>query len=396
MKIPYYVVIKGRGYWQPTRKMRSCGFSLIRCGADGPDAWAIASIWNERWQQVRRGEATAPYVAGPVRQTLEARERAIVYPRGSLGEAFARYRNTPEWTAKQPRTREDWWRGWKRIKPFFGMARPADVTLETISLWREGIERTVSRREAHRTMKIWRALWKVCAAMRYCEREADPSLGVRNLAAKGRSETWTEGEVVRLVKRAWRDGYRGLAAAVAVMWDTQLSPGDVRALTAAQIARGSQGSVFFTERGKTAKPVGGHLSRRATAVLDQYLATFGADLHAEAPIFRTRGAPTTAKGGRPWTPRPYTKDTLTEEFRAVRTAEYGAGERRQLLDLRRSGAVEAIAGDANAEALSHAMGNTLAASNALFETYVPINQATIRSITEARRKGRKRLRDGND
>jgi hypothetical protein len=38
------------------------------------------------------------------------------------------------------------------------------------------------------------------------------------------------------------------------------------------------------------------------------------------------------------------------------------------------------------------MGNTLSASNALFATYVPVNLATIRSVTEARRRGRAKLR----
>jgi hypothetical protein len=47
-------------------------------------------------------------------------------------------------------------------------------------------------------------------------RDADPSLGVRNSAAPGRSAVWSEGEVVRLAKRAWRMGYHGLAAVIAV------------------------------------------------------------------------------------------------------------------------------------------------------------------------------------
>ena len=63
-----------------------------------------------------------------------------------------------------------------------------------------------------------------------------------------------------------------------------------------------------------------------------------------------------------------------------------------MLDFRRSGAVEAIVGGAKAEELAHAMGNTLSASNALFATYVPVNLATIRSVMEARRRGRRRLR----
>lgn len=77
----------------------------------------------------------------------------------------------------------------------------------------------------------------------------------------------------------------------------------------------------------------------------------------------------------------------------MRTAEFGAGERRTIgHDFRRSGAVEAIVGGAKAEHVAHAMGNTLSASNALFATYVPVNVATLRSVIEARRAGRTKLR----
>jgi hypothetical protein len=76
--------------------------------------------------------------------------------------------------------------------------------MDDISAWRAAVEETVSLLEAHRALKIWRALWKVSAALRYCVRDADPSLGVRNTAASGRSATWTEGEAARLFKRAYR------------------------------------------------------------------------------------------------------------------------------------------------------------------------------------------------
>ncbi len=67
-------------------------------------------------------------------------------------------------------------------------------------------------------------------------------------------------------------------------------------------------------------------------------------------------------------------------------------EKRRLADFRRSGANEAIAGDATPAALSHAMGSTLATSNALFATYCPVNLTTIRSVMDARRRGRTKLR----
>jgi hypothetical protein len=377
IKIPYYVVKRSKGFWQPTKVMRQCGFSSVPCGRDGPEAWAAAETWNRRWIASKNGDA--PVLTADNLSPDQAEEKTL-YPSKSVGEAFKRYRRTAEWTGKKPRTREDWWRAWRRIKPVFGDCDPRTVTLEDLSLWRQAIEETVSLREAHRCVKIWRALWKVMAALGYCMREADPSLGVRNRAAKGRSEVWAEGEAVRLFKRAWRMQYHGLAAVIAASWSTMLSPGDVRALRASQLARSADGTAFFTERGKTDKPVGGTLSDRAIAALAAYLQELGLELHGEAYVFRSRSG------------QPYSKDTLGDDFRAVRIAEFGERERRTLADFRRSGAVEAIAGGAGAEHLSHALGNTLSASNALFATYVPVNKASITAVMEARRKGRRKNR----
>ena len=42
IKIRHYVVKRGNGFWQPTRKMHTLGFLPVPCGADGPQAWAVA------------------------------------------------------------------------------------------------------------------------------------------------------------------------------------------------------------------------------------------------------------------------------------------------------------------------------------------------------------------
>jgi hypothetical protein len=108
-------------------------------------------------------------------------------------------------------------------------------------------------------------------------------------------------------------------------------------------------------------PVGGALSARSMRLMAAYLDKLGVTLTGDAFIFRNRSG------------QPYSKDTLGDDFR-------------------RSGAVEAITGKAEPAALSHAMGNTLSASNALFATYVPVNATTINSVFEARKKGRRALR----
>jgi integrase len=360
--------------------MKAAGFNNVPLGPDGPRAFQLAEEWNRRWDAARRGEMSSPAMVPANNLSPETSEELTVYPPHSLGEAFRKYRRTEEWSRKAPRTREDWWRGWRRIKPVFGDCDPRTVDLADLSAWRKAVEDTVSLREAHRAMKIWRALWKVAAALGYCGRDADPSLGIRNTAAAGRSATWTEGEAVRLFKQAWRDGYFGLAAIIAVAWSTQLSPGDVRALRASQLATAADGTAFFAERAKTGKPVGGVLTSRALAALAAYLARIGVEMTGEAFIFRNRSG------------APYSKDTLGDDFRDVRAVLFGDGERRTLADFRRSGAVEAIVGEAEPAALAHAMGNTLSASNALFATYVPVNLATVRSVMEARKRGRAKLR----
>ena len=98
----------------------------------------------------------------------------------------------------------------------------------------------------------------------------------------------------------------------------------------------------------------------ALAAMEAYLDRLGIELHAESHIFRTRSG------------TPYSKDTLGDDFRDVRRAVFGEREKRTLADFRRSGAHEAIAGDAQPAALAHAMGNTLHASNALFRTRIAL------------------------
>lgn len=370
IKIPYYIVKKGHGYWQPSARMRKIGAEPARCGPDGPDAWERARHLNAMWAFKK----TAPKGHAP----------------GSLAEAFTRYRRTEEWAKKAVRTREEWERCWRRIEPVFGDVQPRTVTLEHISGFRKLIADTVSQREAHRVIKIWRALWQVAAAMKYCDRGADPSFGVRNSEPAPRQAVWREGEVVRLVKQAWRSGYRGLAALMATAWDTQLSPVDVRRLTTAHRVSDGAGLAFVLARAKTGRGAVGTLTRRSTAIVNAYLDGLGVILLDNAPIFRTRGHVVTHRGGQPWAPRPYTKDKLGDDFRVIREAVFGPRETRTLADFRRSGAVEAIRGGVEAEQLASKMANDLDTSKALHKTYAPVDLATARQVDEARRRGRRK------
>src|SRR5262249_44300395 len=75
---------------------------------------------------------------------------------------------------------------------------------------------------------------------------------------------------------------------------------------------------------------------------------------------------------------PYTKDKLGRDFRAIREAIFGAAENRQLADFRRSGSVEALAGDVDPGKLSSKMANSISESNRLHRTYGPVVLASVR------------------
>ena len=386
MRIAYYVVRKGRGYWLPSPKMKALGFSIIRCGADGPQAWAIAEQWNERWQKVRIGGVISPSEAERRNLSPDEAEELAIYPEGSIGYAFRRYRRMPgAWAAKAAATRNDWWRGWKRIKPIFADVDPLTITPEMMGEWYEAIYKRAGQSEAYRALKIWRALWKVMAAFRLCEKHQDPSLTIRNRAPKGRNAIFTEGQVVRLVKRGWRMNHRGLACIMASAWDTAFSPVDCRTVTPAQWFTDKTGSFFVKYRQKMgatdagAAQAIGTLCRRTERLIEIYLAGLGTDLLPEAPIFRNQ------KG------TAYSKDALCRSFRKVLKAEF-PGDTRKLMDFRRSGSQEAQAGDVSSLALATKLANSINQSKRLQDTYLPKRAATVRLADEARKRGRRRLR----
>jgi hypothetical protein len=270
VKIPYYVVKHGKGYWQPTKTMRAKGLHARNLGRDGPDAWAEAWRLNEDWQNVRKGLAEPP---------------ARSYPPYSIGWAWERFRRT---------------------------------------------------------------------------------------------ETWEDWEIARIAKQAWREGYRGLAALLAVAWDSQFSPVDCRMLTPSQHIKDSCGAVFDTSRAKTGKDAIGTTSRRTERVLAAYISRLPIDLHADAPIFRNRSG------------LPYSKDTLGDDFRNIRNKVF-PGDTRRMMDIRRTGAVEALAGGADLGGIGNKMANSLEKSKALQKVYLPKRAANVKLIDEARKRGRKVL-----
>lgn len=385
VKIPYSRVKKnGKRYWEPTPDMQKAGFRPKPLGEESPAARAAAMRLYESWEAHRRGKPD-PHVA-PLPKGREAAEIARVWPKDSIGHAYQRFMKTAEWAKLAHSTRNrDLLPSWAYIRDEWGDTDPNLMTLDILSAWRAELNEKHGEGVAHKVIKEWRRHWKVMMALKVAH-GADPSLGIRNSAPPPRWQTWTEGEVVRLVKAAIRQKRLRLAVTIASVWDTQFQPGDIRTLKAKHLryvgAKGDE--VIFDRtadgRQKTGKPAIGTLSKRSRRLLTAYLAT-RPEMTPEAWLFplSTNRVPAISE--------------LTREFRELCDSVFPK-DQRQLRDMRRSGTVEAFAGGATPADVGTKMANSIGRSNKLFSTYNPVDLASVRRADEARLKGRRARRDG--
>jgi hypothetical protein len=415
----YFLYINGR--WRPTKAMKAHGFGIVTMGRGGPgidpDGHPVPSLedrqraeqLNDGWDKVRTGQ-----VSPAARTTL------VAYADGSIARGFQRAMEMRKaarkaagitWTTEQEK-RDSWPRAWKWLKQF-GDCDPRTiepehflridaVTGEPMGLVPE-IETKVSITERHMVIKVWRALWKRMAGMKYCDLGADPSHNFANTPPKPRDQVWYRREVHKLVQIAWRNEYYGLAALMSVAWDSQLSPIDNRTLTLAQVRNDNVGIYFAVDRAKTGKAAAATLTQWSQAVLVAYLNGFGAELFDTAPLFWTRGGRPVSRdgatgrwggdhgGGRHVPARPYTKSSLNQDFSKVRELAFGKDEKRQLQDMRRSGAVEGDAGGGSIEDQANKMANTVDSNKQLRKTYNPVNVPSVRRYDENRLQGAKLL-----
>src|SRR6266852_6820456 len=215
-RIRYLLFLSGRWRWRPTRQMRKLGFQLITFGPvlSGDDK-AVAVGLNEEWDKVRAGLVAQPEETYPPGSVGDGYERAMKM------RAAERKAKGTMWT-KEQESRDDWARAWKWIGPVFGDVDPNTIQSEHFLAMDQDtgkvrgvlplVESKVSISERHRVIKVWRALWKRMAVMHYCDSDKDPSLAFANSAPPPRQEVWSYREALRLVRHAWKLGYKGLAA----------------------------------------------------------------------------------------------------------------------------------------------------------------------------------------
>ena len=201
------------------------------------------------------------------------------------------------------------------------------------------------------------------------------------------------------MQAAWRNEYYGLAALMAVAWDSQLSPIDNRSLTLAQVRSDNIGIYFAVDRAETGKAAAATLSQWSTSH------SGGLPKRLRGRAIRTpprcsgravavpgppaNGAAITAAAAISL-PGPYTKSSLNQDFSKVRELAFGKDEKRQLQDMRRSGVVEGDAGGGGSiEDQANKMANTVDRNKQLRKTYNPVNVGSVRRFDEPRARREK-------
>ena len=247
-----------------------------------------------------------------------------------------------------PLTREKiWWPAWFRIRDMWGDVAPDTITFEMMSRWRAALERKHGRGVAHKTLRVWRTFWKIMLGMKIA-RTADPSMGIRNRAPAPRWQRWSEGETVRLVKphgaaaiMGWRALCGGVGHAILARR---------RSYAGCEASRNRRGTTRIRPpsggRTKTGRAAIGTVSARTERI--------------GRPTWdvKDRVAP-----GRHLVPNP-NRQTRTvakrsaHDFADVRALAF-PGDKRRLMDMRRSGVVEAVAGDAGPIGLAAKLANSI-------------------------------------
>ncbi len=156
------------------------------------------------------------------------------------------------------------------------------------------------------------------------------------------------------IEIAWSEGFHGLAVAVAIMYDTSLRPGDVRALTCSQVDADRITLVVS----KTGRPDAKPIWPETIAIVEKYKAELGIEWMPSAVLIRTRRG------------RPYTKDRLARDARMI-FREAGIPDAVQLRDIRRTASKERAEAGATEAELAASTGHSIERGGQILDTYNP-------------------------
>lgn len=363
-KPPYYQVRNGRAFFE-LGKQRASKVDMqpsYALGKEGLSAEKAASDLYYEWRE-KSGKPIP--------------ERTLNYKRGTLGHWYVKFREKELWHRKKPETRRKWEYYWPYIDKHLGDKRIDRITPSEFETFHMTMEEQYGDDHRWRVVKLARALYN--AAIKYKVVTYSPCYALPNTKPKPRTQHWLASEVAHMVDIA-SNTKPAMALAIRLAWETLLSPVDVRTLPRKALKTDGQGYYVETERAKTGKPVFAAISDELARDILTYIDGLPITLLPDEPILRTSRSHAR-----------YQKARFAIDFANVRTAAFGESEKRWMMDLRRSGNLEADLGGASAEDRAEILANTLHKSKELEETYTPITVAKARKVAEQRAKGREVL-----
>lgn len=374
VRLRYVVERRGLLFWQPTKEVRDLGFEARPLGAKSPESIAEA---ERLYQEVVKARA--------------GRGKVTDYPPGTFGAYYDRFtgrlsrKPVPKWLKMKPRSREDYERAWTHLEPAFARKILTKITAQDFEAFIDdgkggGLALKVSPSERYRVQKVARALFDDAIARLQLHGHVNPAKIVSNPQAPGRSAIWLGSEIDLLVKGAHALGYHGMGVAIRIAWDSLFSPVDIWTLPRKAVQRDRGGWYIERPRTKTDKGAFGALSADTALALGVFIAALPFDLTPDTPIIRQRNGHAYRS-----------KDTFGDDFRAVRLHVFGEEEKRQFMDIRRSGNVEADAAGADKATMGELLANGMATSKFLEDTYTPPTVAKARLVAVQRQEGRRRL-----
>ena len=363
-KPPYYRVRNGRGYFELglQRAAQAEMKTSYPLGEAGPSA--IAAGW---FHYAKYREAMClPTLAPP----------APACKRGTLGHWFTRFKTKERFLRYRPATQREYDFYWESyIAPEFGDLPLNKISPAQFERFHLDIEARYGVNVRWHVVKVARSIFN--SAVNYHLLDRSPCQALPNKKPPPRSAFWIAQDVRRLIQTASDHGYEAMALGIRLCWETLMSPVDVRTLSLKNLKRDGEGGYIETVRAKTSAPIYAAVSTDLYQDLIAYVDGLPVTLKPDAPILRTSRARTA-----------YTRTRFSDEFRLVRELALGKGETRKLMDLRRSGNIEADLGGATAEERAEILANTLDKDPRLEATYTPGTVTRARKLAKQRDAGR--------
>lgn len=360
---PYYNVRKGRAFFE-LGKARASSVGMKASIPLGVASWKTEQAAFEYYYEWLSKSGR------PVPQNAPT-----AFKRGTVAHWYHKFQETPLWARKGVETRKEWAYYWPFIEKGLGNKVLNKVSPSEFEAFYMDMEEKHGANARWRIVKISRALFN--AAIKYHLIKQSPCMVLPNTKPKPRTQIWFASEISLMAEKAIEMGYTSTNLAIRLAWETLMSPVDVRVLPVSAVHRTLEGYHIETKRSKTGKEVFAAISDDLARDIDAYIQSLGFDLLPDQPILRNRRDKAR-----------YTKPRFNADFAAVRLAAFGPDEKRFMMDIRRSGNVEADLGGANAEDRAEILANALHKDQYLEDTYTPPTVAKARKLAKQRLKGR--------